>query len=60
MPEVKHGLTIEFGMSYGTDEAQALLECLKKNAPSCGKKVKEVEDAFAKYCGCLLYTSRCV
>lgn len=51
MPEVKHGLKIEFGMSYGLEEAQALLECLKNNAPSCGKKVKEFEDAFAKYCG---------
>lgn len=51
MPVIKHDLEIKFGCSYGFEEAQALMECLKNNAPSCGKKVKEFEDAFAKYCG---------
>ena len=51
MPEVKHNLEIKFGSTYGLEEANALMECLRNNAPSCGKKVLEFEKAFAEYCG---------
>ena len=49
--EIKHGLEVKFGNEYGFEEANALMECLSESAPSCGKKVKEFEDAFAAMCG---------
>lgn len=51
MPEVKYGLEIKFGAHYGFEEAEALMECLRNNAPSCGEKVAEFERNFAEYCG---------
>jgi perosamine synthetase len=50
-PAVKYGLEVSHGTSYGIEEAAALLECLRENAPSCGKKVKQFEEEFARYCG---------
>jgi dTDP-4-amino-4,6-dideoxygalactose transaminase len=50
-PEVKFDLKIEFGNIYGKEEENAALECIRQNAPSCGKKVKEFEDGFSDYCG---------
>jgi dTDP-4-amino-4,6-dideoxygalactose transaminase len=50
-PTVKYELEIAHGNIYGQEEANALLEVLKAGAPSCGKKVKQFEDAFAAYCG---------
>jgi dTDP-4-amino-4,6-dideoxygalactose transaminase len=50
-PKVKHELEIAYGSSYGLEEAAALMEVLRANAPSCGKKVKQFENEFAKYCG---------
>jgi perosamine synthetase len=50
-PVVKYELEINHGSIYGQEEADALLEVLKASAPSCGKKVKQFEDAFARYCG---------
>ena len=50
-PAIKYELEIAYGSSYGLEEAAALMEVLKANAPSCGKKVKQFEDAFASYCG---------
>jgi dTDP-4-amino-4,6-dideoxygalactose transaminase len=50
-PVVKYNLEVSHGTSYGSEEAAALLECLKENAPSCGKKVKQFEEEFAGYCG---------
>ena len=50
-PVVKHDLEISHGSIYGREEEQALLEVLRAGAPSCGKKVKQFEDAFAAYCG---------
>lgn len=51
MPEVKYGLEIGYGTTYGLEEARALMECLENNAPSCGKKTVEFEKKFAEYCG---------
>jgi dTDP-4-amino-4,6-dideoxygalactose transaminase len=50
-PKIKHELEIAFGNIYGLEEATALLEVLQAGAPSCGKKVRQFEEAFAAYCG---------
>lgn len=51
MPEIKFGLDIRHGSSYGAEELTALKECLSNMAPSHGKKVVEFENNFAAYCG---------
>ena len=50
-PAVKYELEIAFGNIYGVEETAAVSETLKAMAPSCGKKVKQFEDEFARYCG---------
>jgi perosamine synthetase len=50
-PAVKYELEIAFGNIYGEEETAAVSETLNAMAPSCGKKVKQFEDEFAKYCG---------
>jgi perosamine synthetase len=50
-PKVKYELEVAYGTTYGFEEAAALMEVLKNLGPSCGKKVKQFEDEFAKYCG---------
>jgi perosamine synthetase len=50
-PKIKYELEVAYGTEYGFEEAGALMEVLKNNAPSCGKKVKQFEDAFANFCG---------
>ena len=50
-PKVKHDLEIAHGSIYGQEEERAIIEVLRAGAPSCGKKVKQFEDAFAAYCG---------
>jgi dTDP-4-amino-4,6-dideoxygalactose transaminase len=50
-PKIRFELEIAYGSEYGAEEAAALMEVLRANAPSCGKKVKQFEDAFASYCG---------
>lgn len=49
-PKIRHELEVAYGSIYGFEEAAALMECLRNGAPSCGKKVKEFEDAFAELC----------
>lgn len=50
-PTVQYELEVAYGSAYGFEEAAALIEVLQNNAPSCGKKVKQFEDAFARFCG---------
>ena len=50
-PKVARELEISYGTEYGYEEAIAVLEVLQNLAPSCGKKVKQFEEAFAQYCG---------
>lgn len=50
-PTILHELEIGYGTSYGQEEIDAVIEAIRNNAPSCGRKVKEFEDAFAAYCG---------
>jgi perosamine synthetase len=50
-PKIKYELEISHGSIYGREEEAALLEVLRAGAPSCGKKAKQFEEAFAAYCG---------
>ena len=50
-PTVKYDLEMAHGNIYGKEEEAALIEVLRAGAPSCGKKAKQFEDAFAAYCG---------
>lgn len=50
-PQIKYELEVSHGSWYGQEELDALTECLKGMAPSCSKKVKEFEQAFAEMCG---------
>lgn len=50
-PKIKYGLEVKFGTTYGEPEIQAVVECMKNNAPSCGQKVQEFQEKFAKHCG---------
>ena len=50
-PKVLHELEISYDTAYGYEEAIAVMECLQNLGPSCGKKVKQFEEAFAQYCG---------
>jgi perosamine synthetase len=50
-PRVLYELEVAYGTTYGFEEAAALMDVLKNLAPSCGKKVKQFEDEFARYCG---------
>jgi len=51
LPKTLYELEYGHGSAYGEEEVSALMEVLKANAPSCGPRVKEFEDAFAAYCG---------
>ncbi len=51
LPKAIHELEYNHGSVYGPEEAAALAEVLAANAPSCGPKVKQFEEAFAAYCG---------
>lgn len=51
LPEAIHELEFRHGSVYGAEEAAAVAEVLAESAPSCGRKVKAFERAFAEYCG---------
>ena len=50
-PEIKHDLQIQFGTEYGAEEEQAIIEVLRKNAPTSGNACIQFENDFAAYCG---------
>ncbi|MBI1784453.1 DegT/DnrJ/EryC1/StrS family aminotransferase, partial [Candidatus Sumerlaeota bacterium] len=50
-PEIKHGLEIKHGNEYGEEEERAVLEVLRKGAPTSGEACIEFEKEFARYCG---------
>jgi perosamine synthetase len=50
-PKVLYELEVAYGTTYSFEEAAALMDVLKNLGPSCGKKVKQFETEFAKYCG---------
>jgi len=51
LPKAIYELEYNHGSIYGPEEEAALREVLAANAPSCGAKVKQFEEAFAAYCG---------
>ncbi len=50
-PEIKHDLKIEFGSEYGPEEERAVLDILRRNAPTSGSACIRFEKGFAAYCG---------
>ncbi|MHB1938565.1 MAG: DegT/DnrJ/EryC1/StrS family aminotransferase [Acidobacteriaceae bacterium] len=50
LPKAVFELEFGHGSIYGEEEQIEVLEVLKSNAPSCGPKVQEFEQAFAAYC----------
>ncbi len=50
-PPIQHDLAIKFGSEYGPEEERAVLEVLRRNAPTSGEACIEFERAFAEYCG---------
>ena len=50
LPKAIYELEYGHGSIYGPEEEAALREVLAANAPSCGPKVKQFEEAFAAYC----------
>lgn len=57
-PEIKHDLMIQFGNEYGPDDEAAVLEVLRKHAPTSGSACVAFEKEFAEYCG--VNHARCV
>lgn len=51
LPKAIYELEFGHGSVYGDEEWAALREVLEASAPSTGPKVKEFENAFARYCG---------
>ena len=49
--DTKRDLAIRFGSIYGFEEAVVMMECLRDNAPTCDRRVREFEEAFASYAG---------
>ena len=49
-PEIKHDLCIQFGNEYGPEEEQAVIEVLRKNAPTSGAACVRFEKEL-RYCG---------
>jgi dTDP-4-amino-4,6-dideoxygalactose transaminase len=50
-PEIRHDLQIKFGSQYGIEEEQAMLEVLRRGAPTSGRECQSFEQEFAAYCG---------
>src|SRR5580698_2572053 len=51
LPKAIYELEFGHGSIYGPEEAAAVAAVLAESAPSCGRRVKEFETAFATYCG---------
>ena len=50
-PEIKYDLQIKHGTEYGPEEEEAVLEVLRKGAPTSGEACIRFEKDFAEYCG---------
>lgn len=48
---IQHELESKFGSIYGPEEEAAMLEVLRKNAPTSGDACVAFEQSFAEYCG---------
>jgi len=50
-PVIKHDLIIKHGNLYGSEDEKAVLEILRKNAPTSGEYCARFEKEYAEYCG---------
>ncbi len=50
-PSLKFDLQIKYGTEYGPEEEAALLDVLRKGAPTSGEACIQFEQEFAAYCG---------
>jgi len=50
-PSIKFDLQIKFGSEYGPEEERAVLDVLRKGAPTSGEACIQFEKDFAAYCG---------
>lgn len=50
-PKILHDLEIKFGSEYGPEEEAAILEVIRKGAPTSGNECIEFEREFAEYIG---------
>jgi perosamine synthetase len=50
-PKIRFELESKFGSIYGAEEEEAILEVLRKNAPTSGDACIAFEREFAAYCG---------
>lgn len=48
---IQFDLEIKFGSEYGPEEERAMLDVLRKNAPTSGDECIAFEQEFAAYCG---------
>ncbi len=51
MPAIRYELESKFGSTYGEEEERALIEVLRKQAPTSGNACAQFEKEFAAYCG---------
>jgi perosamine synthetase len=51
-PEIRYDLQIKYGSQYGPEEERAVLDVLRKGAPTSGEACIRFENDFAAYCGC--------
>ena len=50
-PKVKYDLKIQFGSEYGPEEEAAIIDVMRKGAPTSGDACIQFENEFAAYCG---------
>src|SRR5947207_15674591 len=50
-PAIRHDLEIKFGSVYGPEEERAMLDVLRRGAPTSGEACIQFEKDFAAYCG---------
>ncbi|NUM53016.1 MAG: DegT/DnrJ/EryC1/StrS family aminotransferase [Candidatus Hydrogenedentes bacterium] len=51
MGAIRFELESKFGATYGDDEERAVIEVLRKHAPTSGPACAQFEKEFAEYCG---------
>lgn len=51
MPAIRYELESKFGSIYGDEEERAIVDVLRKHAPTSGEACMQFEKEFAAYCG---------
>jgi len=50
-PPIMHDLVIRFGNEYGPEEEEAVIQVLRRGAPTSDVACRKFEEEFASYCG---------